>query len=280
VRTLGEVLRLSAGYLEERGSPTPRLDAELLIGAVLGLERIRLYTSFDRPLTEAELAAIRALLERRGRREPVAYVLGRWGFHGLDLAVDARVLVPRPETEVLVERCLALLEGREAPAVLDLGTGSGAIALAIKAARPDAAVTACDVSADALAVAAANAEALRFDVELVRSDLLDGLGGRRFDLVASNPPYVADADLAGLEPEVASFEPRIALVAGRDGLEVLRRVAAAAPAALTPGGWLVCECGAGQAGAVAELMAAAGATETAAEPDLAGIERVVRGRWA
>jgi release factor glutamine methyltransferase len=279
VRTLGEVLRLSTGYLQERGSPSPRLDAELLIGHALGLERIAVYTSFDRPLTEPELAACRALLDRRGRREPVAYILGRWGFHGLDLLVDGRVLVPRPETEVLVERCLALLAGREAARVLDVGTGSGAIALAVKAARPDLAVTACDVSADALAVAAANAAALGLEVELVESDLTAGLGGRAFHLIASNPPYIAEAELETLAPEVARFEPRTALAAGADGLDVLRPLVAAAPGALVPGGWLVCECGAGQAGAVAELMAAAGAGETAVDLDLAGIERVVSGRW-
>ena len=192
VRQLAEVLRLSTGYLEDHGSATPRLDAELLIGHALGLERIALYTSFDRPLTEPELAACRALLERRGRREPVAYIIGRWGFHGLDLAVDARVLMPRPETEVLVERCLALL-GEGAADVLDVGTGSGAIALAIKAPARTARVTAADVSADALAVAAANAAALGLELELVESDLLAGLAGRRFDLIASNPPYIAEA---------------------------------------------------------------------------------------
>ena len=234
--------------LSERRSPTPRLDAELLIGHALGLERIELYTGYDRPLSEPELAACRALLERRGRREPVAYIIGRCGFHGLDLAVDARVLVPRPETEVLVERCLALLHDRPAPRVVDVGTGSGAIALAIKAARPDAVVTAGDVSADALAVAAANAAALRLEVELVESDLLDGLGGRRFDLIASNPPYVTEAEMAALEPEVAQFEPRLATLAGPRGTEVLERLAAQAPQALAPGGWLAVECGAGQAG--------------------------------
>lgn len=279
MRSLAEVLRLSAGYLEERGSPTPRLDAEILIGHALGLARIELYTGYDRPLGEPELAACRALLERRGRREPVAYILGRWGFHGLDLAVDSRVLVPRPETEVLVERCLALLHDRPAPRVVDVGTGSGAIALAVKAARPDAVVTAGDVSADALAVAAANAAALRLEVELVESDLLDGLGGRRFDLIASNPPYVTEAEMAALEPEVAQFEPRLATVAGPRGTEVLGRLAAQAPQALAPGGWLAVECGAGQAGAVRGLMDAAGAAETFAAPDLAGIERVVGGLW-
>jgi release factor glutamine methyltransferase len=277
VRQLGEVLRLSAGYLSEHGSPTPRLDAELLIGHALGLPRIELYTNFDRPLHEPELAACRALLERRGRREPVAYILGRWGFHGLDLAVDGRVLVPRPETEVVVERCLALLEGIEAPRVADVGTGSGAIALAIKAARPDAAVTATDVSADALDVARANAAALGLEVELRETDLLAGVEGR-FALVASNPPYIGEAEVAGLDPEVAEYEPRLATVAGASGTEVLERLAAAAPGALEPGGWLVLECGAGQAEAVRGLLAAAGA-ESFAEPDLAGIDRVVGGRW-
>jgi release factor glutamine methyltransferase len=278
VRQLGEVLRLSAGYLSEHGSPTPRLDAELLIGHALGLPRIELYTNFDRPLDEPELAACRALLERRGRREPVAYILGRWGFHGLDLAVDARVLVPRPETEVLVERCLALLDGLDAPRVADVGTGSGAIALAIKAARPDAAVTATDVSPDALTVARANAAALGLELDLAEADLLAGVEGR-FALVASNPPYIGEAEVTGLEPEVAEYEPRLATVAGPAGTEVLERLAAAAPAALEPGGWLVVECGAGQAEAVRGLLAAAGAVETFAEPDLAGIDRVVGGRW-
>jgi release factor glutamine methyltransferase len=280
VRTLAEVLRLSAGYLEERGSPTPRLDAELLIGHALGLERIELYTNFDRPLGDPELAACRALLDRRGRREPVAYILGRWGFHGLELAVDSRVLVPRPETEVLVERCLGVLHERPAARVLDVGTGSGAIALAIKAARPDAVVTAGDVSADALAVAAENAARLGLEVELVESDLLVGLGGRRFDLIASNPPYVTDAEMETLEPDVARFEPRRALVAGPRGTEVLERLAAEAPDALEPGGWLVVECGASQGAAVRGLVAAAGAAETFVAPDMAGIERVVGGRWA
>jgi len=278
VRQLGEVLRLSAGYLSEHGSPTPRLDAELLVGHALGLPRIELYTNFDRPLDEPELAACRALLERRGRREPVAYILGRWGFHGLDLAVDGRVLVPRPETEVLVERCLALLEGVQAPRFADVGTGSGAIALAVKSARPDASVTATDVSADALAVARENATALGLEIELAETDLLAGVEGR-FAVIASNPPYIGEAEMAALEPEVAEYEPRLATVAGPAGTEVLERLAAAAAAALEAGGSLVVECGAGQAEAVRGLMAAAGAGETTAEPDLAGIDRVVTGRW-
>ncbi|HWH65681.1 MAG TPA: HemK/PrmC family methyltransferase, partial [Gaiellales bacterium] len=183
--TLAEVLRRSTGYLEQHGSPTPRLDAELLLAHGLGLSRIELYTQFERPLDEDELAACRELVRRRGLREPVAYVIGSWGFRGLDLAVDARVLVPRPETELLVDRCLALLEGVERPRVVDVGTGSGAIALSLKSERPDAEVVACDISQDALDVAAANAARLGLDVELHLSDLLAQVPGDGFRLVVS-----------------------------------------------------------------------------------------------
>jgi release factor glutamine methyltransferase len=276
---LEEVLRRSTEYLRERGSPTPRLDAELLLAHALRLERIELYTHFDRPLTDEELAACRELVRRRGRREPVAYVLGSWGFHRLDLDVDPRVLVPRPETEILVDRCLALLEGAERPSVLDVGTGSGAIALAIAHERPDAVVTACDISDDALAVAAGNAERLGLAVELVRSDLFEQLDGRRFGLIASNPPYVAEDELAGLEPEVAVYEPALATVAGADGLAVFRRLLPAARDHLEPGGHLLAECGAGQADWLAEELARLGYRDIRVERDLAGIERVVEGRW-
>jgi release factor glutamine methyltransferase len=279
VISLEEVLRRSTEYLRERGSPTPRLDTELLLAHALGLQRIELYTQFDRPLTDSELATCRELVRRRGQREPVAYILGSWGFHRLDLEVDSRVLVPRPETEILVDRCLALLEGAERPAVLDVGTGSGAIALAIAGERPDAVVTASDVSGDALAVATANAERLGLAIELVRSDLFEQLGGRRFDLIASNPPYVTEAELAGLEPEVAVHEPRLATVAGPEGLEVFRRLLPDAREHLEAGGCVVVECGAGQAGWVTGELARLGYGDSKVERDLAGIERVVEATW-
>jgi release factor glutamine methyltransferase len=192
---VGEVLRRSTAYLEGRGSPTPRLDAELLLAHALGLSRVELYTHHDRPLTEAETAACRELVRRRGEREPVAYVTGTRGFRRLDLAVDARVLVPRPETELVVERCLELIAETPAPAVLDVGTGSGAIALAIAQEHPGARVVASDVSAAALAVAAANADRAGLEMELMESDLFAALAGRSFDLIVSNPPYVAAAEL-------------------------------------------------------------------------------------
>ena len=277
--TLAEVLRRSTEYLGSHGSPTPRLDAELLLSHGLGLSRLELYTQFDRPLTDDELAACRELVRRRADREPVAYVLGHWGFRRLDLLVDARVLVPRPETELVVERCLQLLEGVEQPTLVDVGTGSGAIALAVKDERPDVVVTACDVSSDALAVASANAERLGLDVAFVRSDLLADVEGGSFDLIVSNPPYVSAAEIDALEPEVAVHEPRLATVAGQDGLEVYRRLLPQAAERLAHGGRIVLECGAGQAPALAEQLRALRYGGPAVDRDLAGIERVVWAAW-
>jgi release factor glutamine methyltransferase len=279
VITLAEVLRRSTGYLEQHGSPTPRLDAELLLAHGLGLSRIELYTQYQRPLDDDELAACRELVRRRGLREPVAYVIGSWGFRGLDLAVDPRVLVPRPETELLVDRCLKLLGSLERPRVVDVGTGSGAIALSLKSERPDAEVVACDISQDALDVAAANAARLGLDVELHRSDLLAQVPGDGFRLVVSNPPYVSEQEVADLEPEVAEYEPWLATVAGPDGLEVYRRLLPEAAARLVDGGSLALECGSGRAPALVAELAAAGYGQAGIDPDLAGIERVVWAPW-
>jgi release factor glutamine methyltransferase len=277
--TVAEVLRRSTEYLAEHGSPTARLDAELLLSHGLGLSRIELYTQFDRPLGDEELAACRELVRRRGMREPVAYVIGRWGFRHLDLAVDSRVLVPRPATEVLVDRCLALLEGAERPRVVDVGTGSGAIALALKHERPDAEVVACDVSQDALDVATANAERLGLEVEFHLSDLLAGVPGGEFTLIASNPPYVSEAELAGLQPEVVDHEPRLATVAGPDGLEVFRQLLPQAAGRTAVGGHIVLECGAWQAAAVSAELRLAGYGEPEVDRDLEDIDRVVWARW-
>lgn len=271
--TLGEVLRRSAEHLAAKGSETPRLDAELLLGKALGLSRIELYLHLDRPLTAPELDAARALVARRARREPVQYVLGEWGFRGLTLKVDRRALIPRPETEVVVERCLALLEGRERPRVLDVGTGTGAIALAIAAEHAGARVTALDVSPEALALAAENAAATGLAVELVEGDLFAGLPAGPWDLVVSNPPYVAPAELEALAPEVRDWEPRGALV-GEGATDALAR---AALDALRPGGALVLEVADGAAPAVAAALAALGYREVRATADLTGRDRVVEG---
>ncbi|MEQ9093387.1 MAG: peptide chain release factor N(5)-glutamine methyltransferase, partial [Miltoncostaeaceae bacterium] len=272
VLTIGEVVRRSTTYLAERGSASARLDAELLIGRALGLERLHLYTESERPLHADELEAVRALLKRRARREPVAYILGTRAFRGLSLAVGPAVLVPRPETEVLVEWALELAPAGSA--VLDWGTGSGAIAIALAAEGEGLAVCAVDRSAEALEVALANAEAAGAAVEFVESDGFAALGGRRFGLIAANPPYLSEEDLKAAPPEL-TFEPRQALVAGPGGLEDIARICAEAPGHLESGGWLLVEVGQGQAEAARELMTGAGLLDTAVRADLAGIVRTV-----
>jgi release factor glutamine methyltransferase len=275
--TVAEVLRRSTDYLQGKGVPSPRVDAEHLLAKALGLSRLELYTQYDRPLAEAELATARSLLERRGRREPLAYLLGKWGFRRLTLKVDRRALIPRPETEVVVERCLALLVDTPQPEVLDVGTGSGAIALAVADEHLGARVTAVDFSEDALGLARENADltGLAARVTLLRCDLVDGLPGGPYDLVVSNPPYVEPDEIGSLEPEVRDWEPREALV-GHGVTEVL---ACGARPVLRPGGWLVLEVADGRAGAVSELIASLGFGDVRRTEDLAGRERVVEGRW-
>jgi len=238
--TLAEVLKGATDYLARRGIETARVDAELLLARALALTRIELYTQHDRPVTEAERTAARELVQRRGRREPLAYVLGDWDFRRLTLKTDSRALVPRPETEIVVERCLALLDGAERPRIADVGTGTGAIALALKQERPDASVVATDASPEALALARENAEANGLDVRFVEADLLAGVEGR-FDLVVSNPPYVGAEEIEQLEPELA-WEPRAALL--DEGQTA--RLAHEARAVLD--GWLVLEVHADRAG--------------------------------
>ena len=270
--TLGETLDAATEYLSARGVERPRLDAELLLARALGLTRIEFYTQHDRPLTEAERAAAREPVRRRGAREPLAYVLGDWDFRRLTLKTDSRALVPRPETEVVVERCLALLEDAEAPRVVDVGTGTGAIALAIKHELPDAHVTATDASPDALGLAAENARANRLEVELVETDLLAGVDGS-FDLVVSNPPYVQPGELSELDPEVRDWEPRLALL---DDGQTARLVD---QATRVLDGWLVLEIHADRAAHAIGLLEAAGYDGVTVTRDLAGRERIVEGRW-
>ena len=271
--SLGDVLRRAADHLGKT-SETGRLDAELLLAHALGRERIELYTDFDRPLTTPELDAYRELVARRARHEPVAYILGEWGFRRLTLTVDRRALIPRPETEIVVERALWHLSGLDAPRVLDVGTGTGAIALAIADEHPGARVTAIDVSRDALDLARENATRTGLAVELLGYDLRDGLPGGPFDLVVSNPPYVEPADIQTLMPDVREYEPHVALV----GSGATEAVARAAVDVLAPAGWLVLEVGDGQALATAALLDGCGYLDVVTTPDLTGRDRVVEGR--
>lgn len=272
--SIGQVLRLSTEHLAAKGSETPRLDAERLLAKATGLERIELYMAFDRPLTPTELDAARDLVARRARREPLQYVLGEWGFRRLTLTVDRRALIPRPETEILVERALALVAGLERPRVLDVGTGSGAIALAIADEHPGAVVSGVDSSPEALALAAENVARTGLTVELGGHDLFAGLPAGPWDLIVSNPPYVDASDLPYLQPEVRDWEPRVALSA--DG--AVEAVARGAVAALAPGGALALEVGAGQTGSTAALLEELGFVDVSVTPDLSGIDRVVEGR--
>lgn len=278
--TILDVLRWTTARFGETGVTTPRLDAELLAAHALGLSRMALYTGFDRPLGEAELASLRGLVKRRLGGEAVAYITGHKEFWSLDLLVDARVLVPRPDTETLIEAALERLPADREVRVADVGTGSGAIALALATERPLAQVVATDASSDALVVATANAERVGVAgrVRFAHGDLFAPLYGEAaFDVVAANPPYVPTGELAGLPAEVRA-EPRAALDGGADGLDVVRRLIEGAPAHLTPGGWLLCEIGAGQADAAMELLRARGYRDVGARRDLGAIPRVVMGR--
>lgn len=276
--TVLDLLKWTANYFAGKGIENGRLDAELLLAEVLKLNRIGLYLNFDRPLQSDELATFRALIERRARREPIAYILGHCEFWSLTFKVGPDVLIPRGDTETLVEAALKVLP--PGGTLLDVGIGSGAIALAIAHERPDLSVEGIDLSPAALAIAAENAERLGLAdrVTLRQGDLFALDGSNQYDVIVSNPPYIALGEKAALMPEVRDFEPALALFAGADGLDCYRALIPAARAALKDSGILLVEVGAGQATAVAELFAASGYAEIFTSRDLSGIERVVGGR--
>lgn len=273
--TILEVLGWTTQRFAERGLPSPRLDAELLIAHALGAKRIELYTRSTDLLTAEQLAQIREVVRRRQEGESVAYITGEKEFWGLPFKVNPSVLVPRPDTETLVEAALERLPKDEPRRVLDVGTGSGAIAISVAKARPLAQVVAIDKHEAALVVAKENAERNQVNVGFLQGDLLAPLADQdAFDLILANLPYIPTADIAGLAPEVRR-EPVSALDGGADGLDLIRTLLVQAPAWLRPGGVVLLELGQGQAGAVAALCEKAGLASPFVLKDLAGIERVV-----
>jgi release factor glutamine methyltransferase len=278
--SIKRVLTWAADDLKKRGNDTARLDAELLLGRVLRLDRIGLIMQSERPLAPQELSAFRELFKRRRAGEPVAYLLGEREFYGLALRVDARVLIPRPDTERLVE--VALERTRERSMLgeaLDLCTGSGCVAIAFARQRPTWSVTASDVSEGALAVARDNAlrtGAIR-NLRFVNGSLFEPHAGRKLDLITANPPYIASAEMATLPIDVRSFEPHLALDGGADGLDLVRQIAELSPAHLTPGGLLALEIGWDQGPQTVEILRAQGYRQIELGRDLGGRDRVVSG---
>lgn len=287
VWTSESILRWATDDFRARGIDTPRLDAELLLGHALSITRIQLIVDAKRPLSSDELGRFRELVKRRRAREPVAYILGQREFYGRLFRVDRRVLVPRPDTECLVEVAMDRTSGISLSArVLDLCTGSGCVAITLARERPTTHVMACDVSEDALAVARENALRLgAYNVAFARGDLFAALdlrraaraGFARFDVVTANPPYIPAGEIPGLEPEIREHEPRLALHGGTDGLSVVARIVESAPAVLADGGLLAVEIAAGQADAVQALFEKRGYVDVQRKRDYGRIERVVSG---
>lgn len=291
VWTIGDVLRWATDDFRGRGLESPRLDAEVLLAFALGTNRIGLITDARRPLEPAELSRFRELVKRRRGREPVAYLRGEREFFGRTFKVDKRVLVPRPDTEVLVQVALERSAGDSLGArVLDLCTGSGCVAITYARERPTALVLGTDLSEDALVVARANAYRLgAHGVGFFQGDLFEALSTarfasrprsipRHFDVITANPPYIATAEIGALDADVQAFEPRLALDGGDDGLHCLRRVVGEAPAYLAPEGVLAVEVGAGEAPAVAQLFKERGFDDVSVVRDYGKIERVVSGK--
>ena len=275
--TVLRILKWTANYFFERGIDGPRLDAELLLAEALDLDRVGLYLNYDRPLKDTELDRFRDYVRRRVNHEPVQYILGCTEFWSLNLRVDSRVLIPRADTEVLVEEALA--SAQDGPLrILDVGTGSGAISIALASERPNWQFTAIDVCPHALALASHNSEqhGLKERIRFMEADLSE-LPEGPFDLIVSNPPYIPASDWDGLMAEVRDHEPRLALVGGTDGLDAYRLLTAQVEQGLVCGGGLLVEVGIGQASQVAELFRFAGLIQIDQRKDYAGIPRVVKG---
>lgn len=279
--TVLEIIKKTTDFFAGKGVEHPRLNAELIVGHGLGLKRMQLYVQFERLLAEAELERIRPMVRRRGQREPLQYILGETDFFGLTLKTDRRALIPRPETELMVEAITTLITPPPAR-ILDLGTGSGAIALALAKTWPGAVLTATDTSDEALALAAENEAktGLQGRVTWLKSDWFTAVPAEaRFDLIVSNPPYLSPGETAETAPEIRAHEPAAALTGkGPDGLGDLREIVEGAPARLAEGGWLALETGIAQHAALVELAVRAGLSQVESRRDLTGRDRYLFAR--
>lgn len=278
--TVLEVIKRTAEFFSGKGIESPRLNAELLIGHALERKRMQLYLEFERPLAEAELEKIRPLVRRRAQREPLQYIVGETEFYGLKLKVDRRALIPRPETEYLVELVVNACGETRPTRILDLGTGSGALALALAKAFPEAAVVATDRSEDALSLAAENRGACGMDgrVTFLRADWLSGVPAERFDVVVSNPPYLTAEETKETSAEVQGFEPLSALTGRGDGTGDLAEIIRDAPRFLNSGGLLALETGIAQHARLLEMLQSAGFSQRESKQDLTGRDRYVLAR--
>jgi len=273
--TLGEILKKSEEFLARKGIENAKGDARRLLAHGLGIAPLQVLLQMDRPMTEPELVKLRALVARRGQGEPLQHVLGVWAFRHLELKVDGRALVPRPETELIVDLALARLSGMASPRVHEVGVGTGAIGLSIKRECPAARVSGSDLSPAALSLCSENAQALGIWFPLFQGDLAQAIASETLDLLISNPPYIATRELAGLSVEV-QHDPELALDGGPDGLAALRTLVAQA-ACLKPGGWLIMEHGWDQ-GETTRALCGNGWTEVATAKDLAGQDRFLIAR--
>ena len=271
-----KILTWTKEYLAGKGVHNARLEAEWLLCEALSLDRVGLYLNFDKPLQDNELAAYRSMVARRAKREPLQHILGTQDFMGLEFKTTAAALIPRHDTEVLVNEALRVYPA--ARSVLDIGSGSGCVAIAIGKNLPAAAVVSVDISPEALLLAQRNAGLNGVRVDFRQGSLFGPVEGERFDLIVSNPPYIPAADIAALQPEVREYEPLTALDGGADGLDFYRTIVPAAPGHLNPGGWLLLEVGAGQSGAVTEMFAKSGFSAIFSAKDPGGIDRVVAGQ--
>ncbi|MGB0638582.1 MAG: peptide chain release factor N(5)-glutamine methyltransferase [Myxococcota bacterium] len=277
--TVVDILKKTEGFFRSRDIPSPRLDAELILCHHLGLDRVGLYLQFDRPLNESELAPMRDMVKRRGNREPIAWILGTKGFWTLDLLSHPDVLIPRPDSETLVTAALALIPENERCFVADIGSGTGAIGLAIASERPEVRLFSTDISDAALQCTRANVQSLEMSdrVAVLKGSLLEAIpADRTIDVVVSNPPYIPSADIDALAPEIATHEPRTALDGGADGFDVYRKLIPAAASRATTA--VLVEIGDGQEGIVQGLMEQANLHSIETHKDLTGTIRVVSGR--